>query len=87
VIKLPRSLSKLDDKQIGHAKRERDERMSILFRGWPYVNELEMTELRKLSDERQRLARHSRFHALRASNVRSRNTTSRTPQRAGAKEE
>jgi hypothetical protein len=68
---LPRNLSKLDPEQLGHARRERDERMSILFREWPYLNDLQMTELRKLSDERQRLARHlgivRGLHALRES--------------------
>jgi hypothetical protein len=44
--------------------------MSILFRDWPGVSETEMRELRKLSNERQRLARHvgsaRSLHALRA---------------------
>jgi hypothetical protein len=55
---LPSNLSALDREQIGEARRHRDERMSILFRGWPSLNKTEMRELRKLSDERQRLARH-----------------------------
>jgi len=33
--------------------------MSILFREWPSVNDTELRELRKLSNERQRLARHA----------------------------
>jgi len=67
---LPANLSTLDPDQLEQAKRERDERMSILFRGWPAVDDSEMRELRKLSNERQRLARHARalrdLHALAA---------------------
>ena len=32
--------------------------MSDLFRDWSSLGKVEMSELRKLSDERQRLARH-----------------------------
>jgi hypothetical protein len=43
--------------------------MSILFRLWPALSTIEMRELRKLSDERQRIARHigivRRLHTLR----------------------
>jgi hypothetical protein len=43
--------------------------MSILFRRWPSLDKVELKELRKLSDERQRLARHAGIirglHALR----------------------
>jgi hypothetical protein len=67
---LPPNLSTLDPDQLEQAKRDRDERMSILFRDWPGVSETEMRELRKLSNERQRLARHvgsaRSLHALRA---------------------
>jgi hypothetical protein len=68
---LPRNLAVLDDAELHDAKQDRDERMSTLFRSWPSLSKLEMEELRKLSDERQRLARHvgirRRLHALRAS--------------------
>jgi hypothetical protein len=70
IADLPTNLSTLDPEQLEQAKRDRDERMSILFSGWPSVNEAELRELRKLSNERQRLARHvgtrRRLHALRA---------------------
>ena len=70
IADLPTNLSRLDLEQLERAKRDRDERMSILFRGWPSVNDAQMRELRKLSNERQRLARHvgtvRRLHALRA---------------------
>ena len=55
---LPRNLAALDQEQIGAARQARDERMSVLFGDWPSLSRLEMRELRKLSDERQRLARH-----------------------------
>jgi len=56
---LPANLSALEPDQLEQAKRDRDERMSILFREWPSVNDTELRELRKLSNERQRLARHA----------------------------
>ena len=59
----------LDDIELGKARRDRDERMSLLFRGWPLLSDIELRELRKLNDERQRLAKHvgilRRLHALR----------------------
>jgi hypothetical protein len=68
---LPRNLSVLDATELRDARHDRDERMSILFRSWPSLSEFEMRELRKLSDERQRLAKHvgilRRLKALRAS--------------------
>ena len=70
IADLPPNLSTLDLDELENAKRDRDERMSMLFRGWPWVTETEMKELRKLSNERQRLARHvgsvRGLHALRA---------------------
>jgi hypothetical protein len=66
---LPRNLSVLDDLELGRARRDRDERMSLLFRSWPSLSDIELRELRKLNDERQRLARHigivRGLHALR----------------------
>jgi hypothetical protein len=70
---LPRNLSVLDDTGLGKARHERDERMSLLFRSWPSLSQIELRELRRLSDERQRLARHvgtlRSLHALRASKM------------------
>jgi hypothetical protein len=67
---LPTNLSALDREQLREARASRDERMSFLFRGWPSLSTIEMRELRKLSDERQRLAKHvgilRRLHLLRA---------------------
>jgi hypothetical protein len=68
---LPKNLAMLDELELRDARQDRDERMSTLFLSWPSLSKLEMRELRKLSDERQRLARHvgirRRLHALRAS--------------------
>jgi hypothetical protein len=68
---LPKNLSVLDVIELGKARRDRDERMSLLFRSWPSLSDIELRELRRLSDERQRLAKHvgilRRLHALRAS--------------------
>jgi hypothetical protein len=55
---LPRNLSTLDAGQLRGARDCRDARMSILFRDWASLSTMEMRELRRLSDERQRLARH-----------------------------
>jgi hypothetical protein len=67
---LPKNLSLLSASELQDARHDRDERMSVLFRRWPALSKLELRELRTLSDERQRLARHvgvlRRLHALRA---------------------
>ena len=67
---LPKSLSVLDETELRDARRNRDERMSVLFSRWPALSKIELRELRTLSDERQRLARHvgilRRLQALRA---------------------
>jgi len=66
---LPRNLSALDHTELGKARRDRDERMSLLFRRWPSLSDIELRELRELNDERQRLAKHvgilRGLHALR----------------------
>jgi hypothetical protein len=70
---LPRNLIALDREQLRDATYRRDARMSILFRRWPSLSKVEMRELRTLSDERQRLARHvgilRGLHRLRAPKV------------------
>jgi hypothetical protein len=71
---LPRRLSSLDHDELRIARQDRDERMSLLFHSWPSLCKTELVELRRLSDERQRLARHvgalRRLHALRGSGTR-----------------
>jgi hypothetical protein len=67
---LPKNLSALDHEQLRDERDRRDARMSMLFRRWPALSKMEMRELRRLSDERQRLARHvgilRGLHRLRA---------------------
>jgi hypothetical protein len=62
-------LSQLDVNELRLARHQRDERMSLLFRSWSSLSKVELRELRRLSDERQRLARHAgalrHLHALR----------------------
>jgi hypothetical protein len=71
IADLPQNLTRLDDNELRDARRDRDERMSLLFRSWPSLSKIELRELRKLNDERQRLAKHvgtlRGLHALRAS--------------------
>lgn len=55
---LPKNLCALDREQIQQARECRDERMSRLFRDWPALSKADMRELRTLSVERLRLARH-----------------------------
>jgi hypothetical protein len=68
---LPKNLAMLNESELRDARQDCDARMSTLFLSWPSLSMLQMRELRKLSDERQRLARHvgirRRLHALRAS--------------------
>jgi len=68
---LPQNLLLLDDGELLDARHDRDERMSVLFRSWPSLSNIELRELRTLSNERQRLARHvgilRNLNALRAS--------------------
>ena len=67
---LPANLSTLDREELRDARDHRDARMTILFRGWSSLTKAEMRELRHLSDERVRLARHvgvvDGLHRLRA---------------------
>ncbi len=67
---LPTNLLQLDVNELRVARHQRDERMSLLFRSWSSLSKVELRELRRLSDERQRLAKHvgalRHLHALRA---------------------
>jgi hypothetical protein len=54
---LPEDISELDRDELRKASDTRDARLSILFRRWPSLTGTELTEIRKLHDERQRLAR------------------------------
>ena len=71
IADLPQNLARLDDSELRDARHDRDERMSLLFGRWSSLSQVELRELRRLSDERQRLARHvgilRGLHALRDS--------------------
>ena len=51
-------LATLDDRDLVVQRVARDERIAILFRKWPKLASRELQELRRLYDERLRLARH-----------------------------
>jgi hypothetical protein len=56
--RLPADLSALRTDELGEECDRRDVRVSALFQRWPGLSEPEMRELKKLYEERQRLARH-----------------------------
>ena len=58
IKKLPKNVSMLDREGLRRARDTRDERLSVLFRHWPSLNKIELKEIRRLHDERQRLARY-----------------------------
>jgi hypothetical protein len=58
IEKLPENVSALDREDLRRARETRDDRLSILFRRWPSLTKIEMKEIRRLNDERQRLARY-----------------------------
>jgi hypothetical protein len=55
---LPEDLSELDARALERAANSRDSRLSPLFRRWPSLNGAERSELKRLYNERLRLARH-----------------------------
>jgi hypothetical protein len=54
---LPPDLSALEPKSLEEARKERDERLTPLFRRWPALSQFELRELRRLYDERIRIAK------------------------------
>lgn len=58
VEQLPEDLSQLDLGTLEHATNARDQRLSPLFRRWPSLSGRERSELKRLYNERLRLARH-----------------------------
>jgi hypothetical protein len=58
IERLPENVSALDREGLRRARETRDERLSILFRRWPSLTKIELKEIRRLNDERQRLARY-----------------------------
>jgi hypothetical protein len=55
---LPPDLAALDDADLVVQRTTRDDRLADLFRKWPKLAGRELQELRRLYDERLRLARH-----------------------------
>jgi hypothetical protein len=55
---LPEDLSELDARALERADNSRDNRLSPLFRRWPSLSGVERSELKRLYNERLRLARH-----------------------------
>jgi hypothetical protein len=54
---LPANLSALDDEELLEERDARDEKLSPLFRRWPLLSGLELMELRRVYNERVRLAK------------------------------
>jgi hypothetical protein len=65
---LPPDLRALNDDDLVVQRATRDDRLATLFRRWPKLAGRELNELRRLYDERLRLARH--FGGLRRRRVR-----------------
>jgi len=55
---LPKDLSALNQEGLGQARSARDERLSVLFRRWPSLSKIERKEIRRLHNERLRLAKY-----------------------------
>jgi hypothetical protein len=58
IRELPPELAVLDEDELVVQRATRDERLAALFRKWPTLAGRELQELRRLNDERLRLARH-----------------------------
>jgi hypothetical protein len=56
--RLPEDLSTLEPERLEAERRERDDRLAGLFRRWPGLTAPERAELRRVYDERVRLAKH-----------------------------
>jgi hypothetical protein len=58
IATLPKDLSTLNQEALRDAMNARDERLSVLFRRWPALSKIERRELRRLHEERLRLAKY-----------------------------
>jgi hypothetical protein len=58
ITNLPKTVSGLDREGLRCASDTREERLTVLFRRWPSLTKIEMKEIRRLHDERLRLARY-----------------------------
>ena len=56
--RLPRNLAALDTEALTAARDARDDELAGLFRRWPRLSRLETSQLRRLYDERVRLAKY-----------------------------
>lgn len=57
ILELPQKLSALSPERMGQVADARDARISALFGRWPSLSEAEARELKKLYNERLRVAR------------------------------
>ena len=55
---LPEDLSELGERTVAKERVARDNRLAALFRRWGNLDRSEMRELRRLHDERMRIARY-----------------------------
>ena len=55
---LPPDLDSLDEEELDTQRKTRDDRLTALFRRWPKLAGRERQELRRLHEERLRLARY-----------------------------
>ena len=55
---LPQNLAALSPERASQAADARDKRISALFRRWPSLNRAETSELKRLYNERVRVARY-----------------------------
>ena len=58
VEQLPEDLSELEPGALERATNARDKRLSPLFRRWPALSGFELSELKRLYNERLRLAKY-----------------------------
>ena len=57
ISELPQNLSALTPERMSHAAGVRDKRISALFKRWPTLSKVETSELKRLYNERLRLAK------------------------------
>ena len=57
ISELPQNLSALTPERMSHAAGVRDNRISALFKRWPTLSKVETSELKRLYNERLRLAK------------------------------
>ena len=55
---LPENLSALSRQRVDQAANARDKRISALFGRWPSLSRVELSELKRLYNERLRVARY-----------------------------